>query len=123
MDFSDFPSFDPSGGNIGGSLVWIPQANDKLFPVSSSFSSIKYINLFPLCSAANIVHSKFFFKFYNSHIYFHSFPSFLACVSNCCGNGNCNNGKCECNSGYRIEENCCCQDSSTYINPFLNISK
>lgn len=94
VDFSDFPSFDQSGGNIGGSLVWIPQANDRLFPVSSSFSSIKYINLFPLCSAANIVHT---------------------CVSNCCGNGNCNNGKCECDSGYRIEENCCCQDSSTTI--------
>ena len=54
VDFLDFPSFDQNEGQIGGSLVWIAQANDKLFPVSSDFSSIKYNKLFPICSMPNI---------------------------------------------------------------------
>ena len=60
VDFSDFPSFDPDSGEIGASLLWIPQAKDRLFPISSDFSSIRYINLFPICSAANVVKSEFF---------------------------------------------------------------
>ena len=62
VDFSDFPSFDPNSGEIGASLVWIPQAKDRLFPVSSDFSSILHIKLLPICLVANVVKSKFFLK-------------------------------------------------------------
>ena len=75
VDFSDFPNFDQTQGETGTSLVWIPQAKDRLFPVSSGFSSIRYIKLFPICSMAAVVESKFLSTFYTEietqNVYLH----------------------------------------------------
>lgn len=99
ISFTNFPSFNASRGSKGDTLVFHPSTPNDLypFPFDLAFVDNKW-PLQPLCYK-NKVDSK-------------------VCDANfegCCDNGDCLNGKCSCYSGWSSSQNCCCRDSSKYL--------
>jgi len=99
VDFTGF-DFNPNQGTFRSTLVFVthPTLTTRLFVQPLESDTLGKFALVPVCQAPKIATAP-------------------QCQPDpdCYGNGDCKDGQCHCNQGYRPQEGCFCKDSKTTV--------